>query len=280
MGAYEDLWIRTGISFRKIAELFRSRLEPTVPSDFVQLKIAQARAKETKAILANAKVDRFGVRVHGMLEYPERLRDADHPVEFLYFQGWWDLAFTRSVAVVGTREATREGKNRTAKLVRNLVADNFTVISGLARGIDTVAHKTAIDSGGKTVAVIGTPLSHSYPSENSDLQKLIAEKFLLISQVPVIRYSNQHPPQNRFFFPERNVTMSALSEATIIVEAGESSGALTQARAAIKQKRKLFVLESCFRNKSLTWPATFKRMGAIRVADYGDIRRNLAPTIE
>ena len=77
------------------------------------------------------------------------------------------------------------------------------------------------------------------------------------------------------FFPERNVTMSALTEATIIVEAGETSGSLIQARAALHQNRKLFILNSCFQNPKLTWPAKFAKMGAIRVSEYEDIKRHL-----
>jgi DNA processing protein len=109
------------------------------------------------------------------------------------------------------------------------------------------------------------------------LQRRVARDFLLISQVPVKRYENQDYRQNRLFFPERNITMSALTEATVIVEAGETSGTLIQARAALQQGRKLFILDSCFRNKRLTWPHRFAEKGAIRVADYDDIRQHLSP---
>jgi len=97
----------------------------------------------------------------------------------------------------------------------------------------------------------------------------------LISQIPVWRYSQQGPRGNRLFFPERNVTMSALTEATIIVEAGESSGTLIQAHAALEQGRKLFILDSCFRNSSLTWPEKLAKKGAVRVVEFEDIRRHL-----
>jgi DNA processing protein len=154
-------------------------------------------------------------------------------------------------------------------------------MSGLAAGIDTVAHQTAIGSEGRTIAVIGTPLSRVYPPENADLQKRIARDYLLISQVPVIRYSRQDWRSNRSFFPQRNITMSALSAATVIVEAGETSGTLMQAAAAIQQKRKLFILDSCFQDSGLTWPKKYQEMGAIRVKEYEDIRKHLAdPTPE
>ncbi len=89
--------------------------------------------------------------------------------------------------------------------------------------------------------------------------------------MPVLRYHRQEPPRNRYFFPERNVTMSALTEATIIVEASDTSGTLTQARAALHQGRKLFILSSCFDKPGLTWPSRFEKQGAIRVRDFDDL---------
>ncbi|EKN6297734.1 DNA-processing protein DprA, partial [Yersinia enterocolitica] len=220
-------------------------------------------------------VEDFGVRVHGAGEYPEKLRDARHPIEVLYYQGWWDLVNTPSVAVVGSRKVSEEGARRTKKLVKCLVNDGFTIVSGLAEGVDTCAHETALEMGGNTIAVIGTPLSHNYPRQNVDLQKKIRENFLLISQVPFQRYLDQDYRSNRIFFPERNVTMSALTKATIIVEASDTSGTLTQARAALAQGRKLFILESCFQNSSISWPAKYEALGAIRVSHYDDIRKQL-----
>jgi len=178
--------------------------------------------------------------------------------------------------VVGTREPSTQAIENTQRLVRLLVNDGFTIVSGLARGIDATAHKAAIDAGGKTIAVIGTPLNRVYPKKNADLQERIATDFLLISQVPIYRYSKQDIFWNRGFFPERNKTMSALTEATIIVEAGQTSGTLIQARAAFHQGRRLFILEGSFKNPSLRWPREFESKGAIRVKRYEDIRSNLA----
>ena len=274
LGSYEALWGQKGASFKSIAKLHRAQ-PGSVPSDFVPESQAHEYADRVRGLLAEADIETFGIRVHGAGEYPNRLRDAADPVELLYYQGWWDLIATRSVAVVGTRKPSREGIGRTRRLVKDLVGDRFTIVSGLASGVDTVAHTTAIEAGGWTIGVIGTPISETYPKENSELQAKIADEYLLISQIPVWRYSQQGPRGNRLFFPERNKTMSALTEATIIVEAGETSGTLIQARAALAQGRKLFILESCFRNPNLTWPKRFAKMGAIRVAEYEDIRRHL-----
>ncbi len=279
LGAYEALWDRQNASFKTIAEQFADAPH-AVPSDFVDRRTADRYAADVHHLLHEAGVRRYGVRVHGAGEYPARLRDAEYPVELLYYRGWWDLVNSpRSVAVVGTRNPTKDGLSRARKLVRALLGDDFTIGSGLAKGIDAIAHRTAIEEGGRTIAVLGTPLSHSYPRENAGLQAEIAEKHLLISQVPVKRYGQQtNPTANRHFFPERNVTMSALTNATIIIEAGETSGTLVQARAALKQRRKLFILDSCFTNSEITWPKRFEEQGAIRVRTYDDIRQQLLPT--
>ena len=277
MGAYEALWSEPDTTFKSLSERF-ARRPGSVPSDFVPRAEAHACAVFVKRRFEEAEVARFGVRVHGAGEYPEKLRDAAHPVELLYYQGWWVLAHSRSVAVVGTRKSSRDGLTRTKLLVRALVADDFTVVSGLASGVDRIAHETAIEENGRTIAVIGTPLSHTYPKEHGALQRHISEHFLLVSQVPVKRYESQDYRRNRLFFPERNITMSALTEATVIVEAGDTSGTLIQARAALQQGRKLFILDSCFRNPRLTWPARFAEKGAIRIKDCDDLRRHLSAT--
>ena len=277
LGAYEALWDRDGTSFRSIAKLFKTQRN-AIPSDFVSPEEARSFADKTIGLLEKGGVREFGIQVHGTEEYPKRLRDAWHPIELLYYQGWWDLVhYPRLVAVVGTRNPSEQGVKRAQKLVNLLVKDNFGIVSGLAKGVDTVAHETAINAGGFTIAVIGTPLNSTYPQENLSLQQRIAKEYLLISQIPVCRYSQQTYKGNRLFFPERNITMSALTEATVIVEAGETSGTLTQARAAIAQGRKLFILDNCFQNQSLTWPRRFEEQGAIRVRDYDDIKEHLGP---
>lgn len=274
IGAYEALWSMQNTSFKSIAELF-SKNAGARPSDFVPEETARDVATRVINSLRNKLDLRFDIRLHGEFEYPDRLREATYPVELLYFQGDWDLTTTRSVAVVGTRKPTADGVARTRQLVRELVKDRFTIVSGLAEGVDTAAHEATLEYDGRMIGVIGTPLSHSYPKTNIDLQQRIANSHLLISQVPVERYEAQNFKWNRLFFPERNKTMSALTEATVIVEAGETSGTLIQAREAIKQGRKLFILNSCFERSDLTWPERYQREGAIRVRDYDDIRREL-----
>ena len=276
MGAYEALWSEQGATFKRIAEKFKSAPH-SLPSDFVDQEDIDKYKSKAFELLEKAGVDNFGIRLHGTADYLEKLRDARYPIELLYFQGIWDLASSPSVAVVGTREPTDDGRRRTRRLVKCLVEDDFTITSGLARGVDTEAHLAALKAGGRTMAVIGTPLTQNYPKENKELQSLLSKYFLVISQVPFVRYSNQTIQHNRLFFPERNKLMSAITKATIIVEAGETSGTLVQARAALEQGRKLFILDSCFKNPNITWPEKFAKKGAIRVKDYDDIREHLLP---
>lgn len=276
MGAYEARWLRKGSTFKTISELFAENVG-AVPSDFVPEKEALECAYRVLDLMRRDGVDGFGVRVHGAGEYPQKLRDARYPVELLYYRGWWDLTETPGVAVVGTRKPGKEGLARAKRLARCLVEDGYTVVSGLAEGIDTVAHTTALGAGGKTIAVLGTPLNRVYPKENADLQRRIGDEFLLVSQIPVLKYHQAKDPRvNSYFFPERNVTMSALTLGTVIVEAGETSGTLYQARAALDQGRKLFILDSCF-ERGLSWPEKLQAQGAVRVSNYDDIRASLPP---
>lgn len=274
MGAYEALWLRPGATFKSLAGKFNTDAAP-LPSELVPPSEAEKTYREARNLLHEDGIERFGIRIHGASDYPANLRDAREPIELLYYQGIWEYILTRRISAVGTRRPTDQGVAKTRELARFLVENDFTVVSGLAAGIDTAAHETAIEAGGRTIAVIGTPLNTVYPRTNNELQRRIAAQHLLISPIPVLRYSRQAPPQNRLFFPERNKVMSALTEATIIVEAGETSGTRTQARAALQQGRKLFLLDNLLRNRDLTWPAQLIKQGAIRIRDFGEILQHV-----
>ena len=271
LGAYEMLWLQNGASVKSIA----TRMQETakvLPSELVNPTEALRTAHRALDVIQKKGIKQFGVRIHRAGEYPLKLRDARYPVELLYYRGFWDLVETRCIAVVGTRKPSQEGIQQARALVQYLGREKWTVVSGLAEGIDTVAHRTILEEGGNTIAVIGTPICDIYPKTNEALQNRIAAEHLVISQVPVLRYHQQIYKQNRLFFPERNITMSALTEGTIIVEAGNTSGTLIQAKAAIQQGRKLFIMDQCFRNPELTWPHKLEQHGAIRVKDFVQIK--------
>ena len=274
LGAYESLWLKKGASFKSLAEDF-SQSPESLPSDFVPRSEAIKCSKGVYNELHSNGVSNFGIRINHAADYPQKLRDAQHPVELLYFRGIWEFAESKCVSVVGTRNPSPDGIRRAKQLTKKLVERDYTIVSGLAKGIDTVAHKTAIEAGGRTIAVIGTAIHKVYPQENMNLQNRIVNEHLVISPVPVLRYLKQNPLSNRFFFPERNKLMSAICNATIIVEAGDSSGTFSQARAALYQERKLFILDSCFQRPDLSWPNIFAQQGAIRVKQTEDIWRSL-----
>src|SRR5882757_3003228 len=174
----------------------------------------------------------------------------------LYFQGNRELLnHGPRVSVVGSRKASEEGLKRARSLARALVAHDIVVVSGLAEGIDTAAHTSALEAGGKTFAVIGTPLDTYYPKENQALQQRLELEQLVISQFPV---GSAVTPKN---FPIRNRTMALLTDATVIVEAGEKSGTIHQGWEALRLGRGLFIAKSLVENLALTWTQTFLDYG-------------------
>ncbi|HEX8268743.1 MAG TPA: DNA-processing protein DprA [Flavobacterium sp.] len=275
MAAYEALWSDRTASFKRLSDLFKENPN-SLPSFFVgEEKISEFSALLREKVFSKTSDIKTNLMINSTFDYPAKLRDAKEPIEILYYSGNLEYITRPSIAIVGSRKPSNEGLVRTYKLVKLLVEDGYTIVSGLAEGIDSEAHKTAIKYGGSTIAVIGTPLNVFYPKENKSLQEFIAKKHLLVSQVPFIRYAEQTYMGNKLFFPERNKTMSAITEATVIIEASETSGTLIQARAALHQKRKLFILQSCFENTKITWPKKFEEQGAIRVRGYDDIKSHL-----
>src|SRR5690606_30660237 len=257
IAAYETLWENRKASFKSLAEMFQ-RNPGFRPTDFInkdKYESNRLRIIEIVNKLRNENNYRPNLLINGSINYPDKLRSAKDPVELLYYTGNLDLIYSRSISIIGSRKPSAEGIIRAERMTRMLVEKGFTIVSGMATGIDTIAHRTAIKNGGNTIAVIGTPLNAVYPQENARLQDYIAKKQLLISQVPFLKYKQQDYRRNRLFFPERNKTMSAITEATVIIEAGQMSGTLIQASAALDQGKKLFILNSCFENEHITWPA-------------------------
>ncbi len=162
----------------------------------------------------------------------------------------------RRVAVVGSRKASPEGLARARVLTRALVKHGITVVSGLAGGIDTAAHEEAIQSGGRTIAVLGTPLSVAYPASNRGLLERIKRDHLAISQFPE---GYPFKPEN---FPRRNRTMALISDATVIVEAEEKSGTRHQGWEALRLGRLVLLMQSVAESPALTWPKEMIAYGA------------------
>ena len=162
----------------------------------------------------------------------------------------------RRVAVVGSRRASPDGIRRAKSITRELVKHGFIVVSGLAEGIDTVAHETAIENDGKTIAVLGTPLSQTYPISNKKLLEIIKRDHLAVSQF------KEGIPTSRKNFPLRNKTMALLCDATIVVEAAEKSGTQHQAWEGIRLGRSVYIMQNVVQNGELTWPKKLIDFGA------------------
>ncbi|TAJ03418.1 MAG: DNA-processing protein DprA [Planctomycetota bacterium] len=180
-----------------------------------------------------------------------------HAPDALYIAGDEKLLHgTSRVSIVGSRKASEVGLKRAARLTRELVKARVVIVSGLAKGIDHTAHTTAIEAGGRTIAVIGTPLDRAYPKEHAELQAQIARDHLLVSQFPV------GAATGAWSFPVRNRTMALLSHATVIVEASEDSGSLHQGWEAIRLGRPLFFMVSLLESPDLAWPRKLMEYGA------------------
>jgi len=168
--------------------------------------------------------------------YPDLLKHIDDPPVILYVWGEFAPRDGFAVAVVGTRMPTSYGRQVTQKIVADLVAAGVTVVSGLARGIDTLAHTEVVKRGGRTIAVLGSGLDRLYPAENAELARAIAENGAVITECP---FGSKPDAVN---FPRRNRIISGLSLGTLVVEAREKSGALITANTALEQNREVFAI--------------------------------------
>jgi DNA processing protein len=207
----------------------------------------------------------------GSNDYPPLLLETEQAPRFLYIRGKKSLLFEkRTVALVGSRQASERAKDNTRRLAISLGKNGITVVSGLAKGIDVTAHRTALENGYNTISVIGTNLNQYYPPENKEVQLEIEKRGLIVSQFsPAAR-------TERWFFPLRNGVMSGLSLATVIMEAGETSGALKQADFALKQGRQVLIPKRALEMETISWPAKYVTRGAIVVETPKDVLNVLA----
>lgn len=180
--------------------------------------------------------------------YPSNLRMVHDRPPVLFVRGELSAKDERSAAVVGSRKASPEGRKKAAEIARDLVASDYVVFSGLAAGIDTAAHEATLAAEGRTVGVVGTGLRHYFPKQNAALQDRLARESAILSQF----WPGQEP--RRWTFPQRNAVMSGLARATIVVEAGNKSGARMQARLAIEHGRPVFLLRALLRHE---WAQTY-----------------------
>ena len=260
-------------------ELVRMKLEDVLFSatdvDYGIAGTISAAEIETALADVESWIERgLDIRTVLDLRYPHNLHSVFDRPPLLFFRGSWrEGTDRRSIAVVGTRSASEQGLTRATRLTRELVSSEFTIVSGLAAGIDSAAHSAALDAGGRTVAVMGTGLDHIYPAANRPL----ADRILSSGGALVTQFFPHQTPRS-WMFPLRNVVMSGLALATVVIEAGQTSGAKMQARVALQHGRAVFLLRSLV--ESHEWAQKYVQEGAygaqaIEVSTTDDILQRL-----
>jgi DNA processing protein len=217
------------------------------------------------------KLERYGVKAlsSGDGGYPARLREIyDYP-PVLYVRGTLSPEDEWCLAVVGTRRSTVYGRQVTEEIVTDLARNKITIASGLARGIDSIAHGSALEAGGRSIAVFACGLDIVYPAENAALARRIMEQGALVSEYPL---GTKPRPEN---FPRRNRIMSGLSLGVLVVEAGESSGAIITANLALEQDREVFAVPGSILSTSSQGTNKLIQEGAKLVRGYTDILEEL-----
>jgi DNA processing protein len=260
------------------AELFRL---PLTALEALQIPITSARfiaeGKARKA--AEEEWQRIcdsgcGVMTLADADYPVRLREIFDPPPVLWVRGDRELLSRPAIAVVGTRAPSPYGIGMAEMLSRELAARRMVILSGMARGVDTAAHKGALKAGGRTVAVWGTGLDVVYPKENKGLaEEIILSGGAIVSEQPMGTFP---APQN---FPLRNRIISGLSVGVLVVEAGEQSGTRVTARCALEQNRDVFAVPGNVTNKGSWGPNTLIKQGARLTATWEDVWEELPTQI-
>jgi DNA processing protein len=193
--------------------------------------------------------------------YPENLRTVHDRPPVLFVRGQLRPEDARSVAIVGTRDASQRGLDKAGSAARQFVEAGFVVVSGLAAGVDTAAHRGALEAGGRTIAVIGTGLRRSYPKQNAALQQELGKRSAVASQ-----FWPDQPP-GKHTFPMRNAVMSGIALATVVIEASHTSGARMQARIALEHGKPVFLLESLLEHE---WAQDYSGRPGVHVVATAD----------
>lgn len=218
-----------------------------------------------------ARLRKLGVQVltWNDAEYPALLREIPSSPPVLYVRGELLPADEWAIAVVGTRRVTSYGEAVTRKLVAELAAAGVTIVSGLALGVDALAHHVALENGGRTIAVLGSGVDQLYPARNRGLASRIMRQGAIISDYPL------GTPPDASNFPPRNRIISGLARGTLVVEAGETSGALITANYALEQGREVLAVPGSILSRSSRGTNALIRDGAIPVLEAADVIRAL-----
>ena len=246
-------------------ELKRAGLDSKTVDNIVNLRPRISLDAEIDGL----KQHKVKVLTYDSVAYPQRLREIyDYP-PVLYVRGNLLPEDECCLAVVGTRRATVYGRQVTEEIVSDLARNKITIVSGLAKGIDSVAHRAAIEAGGRTIAVFACGLDIVYPAENAKLAREVMEHGALISEYPL----GTRPKADNF--PRRNRIMSGVSLGVLVVEAGESSGALITANQAVEQNREVFAIPGSILSPASRGTNHLIQEGAKLVRNYVDVLEEL-----
>ncbi len=250
----EEVWKTSETILQKI-------LEPTVFKSFTNFR----KNHDPEKILESIYQKKIKVLVLTDKDYPDRLKQIFDPPPVLYIRGELLPEDKLALAVVGTRKMTSYGREVTTLLVKDLANSGLTIVSGLARGIDSMAHKIALENKARTIAVLGSGVDVIYPPENRDLASLIIKNGALVSEIaPGIK-------PTRGYFPARNRIISGLSLGVLITEADEKSGSLITASQALEQNREVFAVPGPIYSQLSKGPASLIKQGAKLVTTAEDV---------
>jgi DNA processing protein len=220
-----------------------------------------------------SKNPRHHIIRHDSDEFPELLQQIPNPPLLLYADGNPDLLHLPSLAIVGSRNPTKAGERSAFEFAQHLTSMGFVIVSGLAQGIDTAAHRGALAAGGSTIAFLGHGIERIYPASNQQLAEEIAATGALLSEFPL------GTPPRKEHFPQRNRLISGLSLGTVVIEAARRSGSLITARLAAEQGREVFALPGSIHNPLARGCHQLIRQGAKLVETADDIVSELAPLV-
>jgi len=207
-------------------------------------------------------------------EYPDVLKEIPFYPPFLFYIGDYKKEDSNAISIVGSRKASVKGIQLTERLVKGLSGSSITIVSGLAAGIDTAAHKKALEEGLRTIAVLGCGVDVMYPAENRALYKKIAENGVVFSE-----HLPKTPPL-AYHFPKRNRIISGLSMAVVVVEAGEKSGSLITAKYAMEQNKELFVFPRTPLDSNSEGNNNLIKLGAKIITKPEDLIQDLFPSLK
>ncbi|HEX9973716.1 MAG TPA: DNA-processing protein DprA [bacterium] len=265
--------------FKSIETIFSASLKQLTAVDGVEIKTAKSIKEFSDFDYGTQQVNKAkheGIDIIDFWDesYPENLKRIYDPPAFIFVKGTLSKQDKYAISIVGTRLPSSYGKVVAEKIAKELAQKGLVIVSGLARGIDTISHWAAVQSGGRTIAVMGSGLDHIYPGENKKLAEKIIEQGALISEFPM------GTKPDAVNFPRRNRIISGLALGTIVVEAGLKSGALLTANYALEQNREIFAVPGNINSPKSLGTNQIIKDGAKLISSANDVLIELEPQLK